>query len=228
MRSTKTLDSKYRYLDLRRERLKTNMIKRHKLMLAVRQWMDKNGFTEITTPLLTSTSPEGARDFMVPSRIHKGKFYVLPQAPQQFKQLLMVGGIDKYFQIAPCARDEDPRADRHYGVFYQIDIEMSFPTIDRLFSTCENLIKETYKTVAPDKEIMEFPFPRIPHAEAMERFGSDKPDIRFGLEMKDITEVVKDKTEFNIFNSAEVVKAIVAERAGEWSRKEIEDMETFR
>lgn len=218
---------KYRYLDLRRERIKTNIIKRHKLMLAVRNWMDEHKFTEITTPLLTSTSPEGARDFMIPSRVHKGKFYVLPQAPQQFKQLLMVGGVDKYFQIAPCARDEDPRADRHYGIFYQIDVEMSFPTIDRLFSTCENLIKDTYKTVAPDKEIVEFPFPRIPYAESMERFGSDKPDLRFGLELKELTEVVKDKTEFNIFNSAEAVKAVVAEGCGEWSRKEIEDMEKF-
>lgn len=218
---------KYRYIDLRRERIKTNIIKRHKLMLAVRQWMDQHGFTEITTPLLTSTSPEGARDFMVPSRIHKGKFYVLPQAPQQFKQLLMVGGVDKYFQIAPCARDEDPRADRHYGIFYQIDIEMSFPTIDRLFSTCEDLIKDTYKTVAPDKEIVEFPFPRIPYAESMERFGTDKPDLRFGFELHDITEIVKDKTEFNIFNSAEVVKTIVAEGCGEWSRKDIEELESY-
>ena len=148
-------------MDLRRPRLQANMRKRHKLILAVRNWMDEKGFTEVTTPLLTTTSPEGARDFAVPARLNPGKFYVLPQAPQQFKQLLMVGGLDKYFQIAPCLRDEDPRADRHYGAFYQIDMEMSFPTIEEIFGTAEGVINETYKTVAEDKEIMEFPFPRI-------------------------------------------------------------------
>lgn len=216
---------KYRYIDLRRERLQRIVKQKHKLILAVRNWMDQKGFTEVITPLLTSTSPEGARDFVIPSRLNPGKFFVLPQAPQQFKQLLMVGGLDKYFQIAPCARDEDPRADRHAGVFYQIDMEMSFPNIDKIFATAENLIKDTYKVVAPDKQIQEFPFPRISYQEAMERFGSDKPDLRFGLELKEITDIVKGKTEFNVFNSASVVKCIVATGCGEWSRKEIEDME---
>jgi aspartyl-tRNA synthetase len=218
---------KYRYLDLRRQRLQEHMHKKHKLILAIRNWMDSRGFTEVITPLLTSTSPEGARDFVVPSRLHPGKFYVLPQAPQQYKQLLMVGGLDKYFQIAPCARDEDPRADRHAGVFYQIDLEMSFPTVDTLFGEAEQLLQNTYQVVAPHKKIAQVPFPRITHAEASERYGSDKPDIRFGLELKTITEVVKGKTEFNIFNQAKVVRAIVAEDCGECSRTQIMEMEEY-
>jgi aspartyl-tRNA synthetase len=215
----------YRYIDLRRERIKDLMKKKHKYLLSVRNWMSENGFTEVITPLLTSTSPEGARDFVVPSRVHQGLAFVLPQAPQQYKQLLMVGGVDRYFQIAPCARDEDPRADRHAGVFYQIDIEISFPTIDEIFGVCENLIKDTYSVVSPQKRISQFPFPRISYEDSMDRFGSDKPDIRFGMELQDITEVVKDKTEFSIFNQAEYVKCIVAEGCGEWSRKDIETME---
>jgi len=218
---------KYRYIDLRRPRLAKIMQNKSKYILAVRNWMDKNGFTEVMTPLLTTSSPEGARDFLVPSRIHKGKFFVLPQAPQQFKQLLMVGGVDKYFQIAPCMRDEDPRADRHAGAFYQIDIEMSFPTVDRLFGTAENLIKETYQTIAPQKTIAKFPFPRITYKEAMDKYGSDKPDTRFGLELQDITETIKGKSEFNVFNNAEVIKCLVAPKCAEYSKTQIDKLETL-
>ncbi len=218
---------KYRYLDLRRSRLATILKQKDAYLLSVRNWMNKAGFTEVMTPLLTVSSPEGARDFIVPSRIHKGKFFVLPQAPQQFKQLLMVGGVDRYFQIAPCLRDEDPRADRHAGAFYQIDIEISFPTVDEIFSVCENLIKDTYQVIAPQKKIKQFPFPRITYTEALDKYGSDKPDTRFELLLSDITEVVKNKTEFSIFNTASVVKAIVAPKCGSWSRSEFEKLEKF-
>lgn len=218
---------KYRFVDLRRERIKNNLILRSKFMSAVRAHMTAQGALEVTTPLLTTSSPEGARDFMVPSRLQNGKVYVLPQAPQQYKQLLMVGGVDKYYQIAPCLRDEDPRADRHYGAFYQVDFEMSFPTQKKLFDMCEGVIKATYKGVAPEKTLQSEDFVQIPYDEAMDRFGSDKPDIRFGMELQDITEVVKDKTEFKIFNSAEKVKCLVVEGGAELTRKDIGELEDF-
>ncbi len=217
---------KYRFLDLRRPRLQKILKLRHKYFLEVRKWFDAHNFTEVTTPLLTSTSPEGARDFIIPSRIHPGKFYVLPQAPQQFKQLLMVSGVDRYFQLAPCARDEDPRADRHYGVFYQIDIEISFPTREEIFSVCENLIYDTYKSVAPNKKILNYPFPILSHQQALNTYGTDKPDLRFGLTLEDLTDTLKDKTEFKVFNSSQSIQAIVVPKTS-FSRNQLRELEDF-
>jgi aspartyl-tRNA synthetase len=216
---------KYRFLDLRRQKMAQIIKLKARYTTAVRQIMDSLGFTEIVTPILTSTSPEGARDFIIPSRIHPGKFYVLPQAPQQFKQLLMVGGVNRYYQIAPCFRDEDPRADRHYGAFYQIDMEMSFPTQDEIFEVAETLVKQVSELVAPQKTIKQFPFPRITYLDCLDKYGTDKPDARFELFLKDITTVVKDKTEFNIFNTSEVTKLIVGPSLASWSHTDIEKAE---
>lgn len=218
---------KYRFIDLRRTKLASIMKSKAKYISAIRHYLESQNFTEVYTPVLTSSSPEGARDFIIPSRIHKGKFYVLPQAPQQFKQLLMVGGVDRYYQIAPCFRDEDPRADRHYGAFYQIDIEISFPTIDEIFGVCENLIQTVYPLVAPQKKLKQFPFPRISYLESFEKYGTDKPDVRFDLFLQDITQVVKNNTEFGIFNTADSVKLISAPDCASWSKTDLERMEKF-
>ena len=184
---------KYRYLDLRNDRLKSNIILRSKVIQFLREEMIKQGFLEVQTPILTSSSPEGARDYLVPSRLHEGRFYALPQAPQQFKQLLMVSGFDKYFQIAPCFRDEDPRADRAPGEFYQLDFEMSFATQEDVFKVIEEVVPYTFKKFTNWK-VDEGPFIRIPYKEAMEKYGIDKPDLRNPLYIIDLPDFFKKCT----------------------------------
>ena len=178
---------KYRFLDLRRETLHKNIMKRTRIIAKIRELMQNAAFTEFQTPILTASSPEGARDFLVPSRLHNGMFYALPQAPQQYKQLLMMSGFDRYFQIAPCFRDEDPRADRFYGEFYQLDVEMSFVEQEDIFQTMEPVIREVFSTFADGKRVSET-FRRIPYAESMRKYGSDKPDLRNPIEMQAVTE----------------------------------------
>ena len=169
---------KFRYLDLRRPRMSKNMKIRSRLTMFIREWLSKKDFVEIETPILTKTTPEGARDFIVPSRLQPGKFYALPQSPQQYKQLLMVAGFERYFQIARCFRDEDPRADRAYGEFTQLDLEMSFVTQNDILTLVEELFTDLVKEIFPEKKIIESPWPRIPHKEAIEKYGNDKPDLR--------------------------------------------------
>ncbi|MBE5805121.1 MAG: aspartate--tRNA ligase [Clostridiales bacterium] len=182
---------KYRYLDLRSDNIRENLKLRAKVIQFLRDKMIEKDFLEVQTPILTASSPEGARDYLVPSRLHKGKFYALPQAPQQFKQLLMVAGIDKYFQIAPCFRDEDARADRVAGEFYQLDMEMSFATQDDIFAVMEPIMYETFKKFS-GKEVSKYPFKRITYKDAMAKYGSDKPDLRNPLEIVDVTDVFED------------------------------------
>jgi aspartyl-tRNA synthetase len=175
---------KYRFLDLRRESLHGNIMRRVAIVAKMRELMRAAGFNEFQTPILTASSPEGARDFLVPSRLHQGKFYALPQAPQQFKQLIMMAGFDRYFQIAPCFRDEDPRADRLPGEFYQLDVEMSFVTQDDVFSAMEPVIRGVFETFADGKPVTQS-FERIPYGIAMRKYGTDKPDLRNKIQMKD-------------------------------------------
>lgn len=189
---------KYRFLDLRREKIHNNIILRSQIIKSIRQRMQDQGFNEFQTPILTASSPEGARDYLVPSRIHPGKFYALPQAPQQFKQLLMCAGFDKYFQIAPCFRDEDARADRSPGEFYQLDVEMSFVTQDDVFSTMEPIIYGLFKEFS-DKKISKPPFKRIPYEESMLKYGSDKPDLRNPIIIHDVSTIFLDSG-FSIFS----------------------------
>ncbi|MFM1920517.1 MAG: aspartate--tRNA ligase [Candidatus Hydrogenedentota bacterium] len=219
----------YRFLDLRRDRLHKNILLRSATAKLVREHLTSRGFTEYNTPILTSSSPEGARDYLVPSRLYPGQFYALPQAPQQFKQLLMVSGFDRYFQIAPCFRDEDSRADRSPGEFYQIDIEMSFITQDDLFAELEDLMVNIFTTLS-SKTINAHHFPRIPYREAMEKYGSDKPDIRYGLEMVDCTDLFGN-CELKVFASqvstGGAVKVINAKGAADQPRKFFDDAEKF-
>lgn len=195
---------RYRFLDLRREKLHNNILLRSKVISRIRALMTEQGFTEIQTPILTASSPEGARDFVVPSRLHPGKFYALPQAPQQFKQLLMCSGFNRYFQIAPCFRDEDARADRSPGEFYQLDMEMSFPTQDEIFAVCEYVLGAIFAEFSGGKEVTQGAFPRIPYAEAMLRYGCDKPDLRNPIRLADATEVFRDSG-FSVF--ANIIKS---------------------
>ena len=220
---SETLRLKYRYLDLRRASLARNFILRNKAVQSVRRYLDDQGFLEIETPILTKSTPEGARDFLVPSRLNNGEFYALPQSPQLFKQLLMVAGMERYYQVVKCFRDEDLRADRQ-PEFTQIDMEMSFVNEEKVMGLAEGMVRtlfrETIGHELPD------PFPRMAYAEAVGRFGLDKPDIRFGLELKDITETVRN-TKFKLFSKAELVKVMKVPSGGELSRKEIDDYTEF-
>ena len=215
---------KYRYLDLRRLDLKKKIITRSNIMKSAREYLADSGFIEIETPVLCKSTPEGARDYLVPSRVNKGQFYALPQSPQIFKQLLMVSGFDKYFQIAPCFRDEDPRADRAPGEFYQLDFEMSFATQEDVFKVVEDVIPYTFKKFTNWK-VDEGPFVRIPYREAMEKYGIDKPDLRNPLIIQDVTKVFKN-IEFNAFKD-KTVKAIVVPNGAEQGRKFFDKMTEF-
>ena len=214
----------YRFLDLRNEKLHKTIILRSEIMKTIRNKMDELGFTEIQTPILANSSPEGARDFLVPSRLHPGEFYALPQAPQQFKQLLMVSGFDRYYQIAPCFRDEDPRADRAPGEFYQLDFEMSFAEQEDVLNILEEIFTTIFKKHT-NWEMTNTPFPRIPYREAMEKYGSDKPDLRNPLIIQDVTKLFEN-TEFNAFKEKKI-KAILVENGAEQGRKFFDNMSEY-
>jgi len=218
----------YRYLDIRRSKMLNNLKMRHRMIMSIRNYMDKAGFLDVDTPVLTKSTPEGARDFLVPSRTNPGTFYALPQSPQLFKQLLMIGGVEKYFQIAKCFRDEDLRADRQ-PEFTQLDIEMSFVEKEDVMNEIEGLAKYVFKNVTGEEA--NYTFQRMPYAEAMDRFGSDKPDLRFEVELKDLSDIVKNSS-FNAFSSTVqnggLVKAVVAPNANEkFSRKVISEYEEY-
>lgn len=212
---------KYRYIDLRRERVHRNLMLRSNIIASLRHRMIEQGFTEFQTPILTASSPEGARDFLVPARLHPGKFYALPQAPQQFKQLAMVAGFDRYFQIAPCFRDEAARADRSPGEFYQLDFEMSFVTQEDVFETLEPVMEGIFKEFAPTHTVSSAPFERIPYKQAMKEYGSDKPDLRNPLKLVDVSEAFKNSS-FGLFakivEAGGEVRAVPAPGAGSFPR----------
>jgi len=220
---------RYRYLDLRRERMRANLELRHRVVKFIRDYLDERGFLEIETPILFKTTPEGARDYLVPSRLHPGEFYALPQSPQQLKQLLMVGGIERYFQIARCFRDEDQRGDRQ-PEFTQLDIEMSFVTREDVMSLAEGLFTELVAEVVPHKQLFASPWPRLNYHEIMDRFGKDNPDIRFGMELVDLTDLAPG-CGFGVFESAVDrgghVRGINARGLGDYSRKQIDELVEF-
>ncbi len=222
-----SLRLQYRYLDLRRDRLQRNLILRHKIVKAIRDYLDVRDFVEIETPILIKSTPEGARDYVVPSRLHPGEFYALPQSPQQLKQLLMVSGMDRYYQIARCFRDEDLRADRQ-PEFTQLDLEMSFVDMEEVLELTEGLFSELIELAG--LTITTKPFPRLTYAESMFRYGTDKPDLRFGLEIVDISDIVA-RSEFNVFSSVVgfggVVRCISVPNLGDISRKDIDNLTTF-
>jgi aspartyl-tRNA synthetase len=216
---------KYRYLDLRRPRMKENLLLRHRIIKFIRDFLDARGFIEVETPILIKSTPEGARDYLVPSRLHPGKFYALPQSPQQIKQLLMVAGLEKYYQIARCFRDEDSRADRQ-PEFTQLDLEMSFVDEEDVISLVEELFFTMVSTLKPEKR-MHKPFPRLSYAEALERFGTDKPDLRFGIELKDLSDIVVS-SEFSVFRNAlgrgGKVKGICVPGGASYSRRQLDEL----
>ncbi len=216
---------KYRYLDLRRERMQRNMLLRHRVIKFMRDFLDREGFLEIETPILIKSTPEGARDYLVPSRLYPGKFYALPQSPQQLKQLLMVAGYDKYFQIARCFRDEDQRADRQ-PEFTQLDLEMSFVEQEDILNLIERLLVELVREVTPHKRLVT-PFPRMTYAEALERYGTDKPDLRYALELVNLSDIVAD-TQVQVFKAAldhgGQVKGIRVPGCGDYSRKQLDEL----
>jgi aspartyl-tRNA synthetase len=219
---------KYRYLDLRREKLRDNIVLRHRVIKFMRDFLDARGFIEVETPILIKSTPEGARDYLVPSRVHPGKFYALPQSPQQLKQLLMVAGFDRYYQIAKCFRDEDQRADRQ-PEFTQLDLEMSFVEEEDILTLMEELFTSLVENVTPNMRVVK-PFPRLSFAEAMERYGADKPDLRYGLEIKDLADIVAE-CDFAVFRSAidggGRVRGICAPGCGNYSRRQINELAEF-
>ncbi len=217
---------KYRYLDLRREKMQRNLLLRHNVIKFMRDYLSDKGFLEVETPLLFKTTPEGARDYLVPSRLQPGSFYALPQSPQQLKQLLMVAGVDRYFQIARCLRDEDLRGDRQ-PEFTQLDLEMSFVHRDDVLNIVEDLFTKMVAKILPEKRLLASPWPRFTHAEVVERYGNDKPDLRFGMELFDLSEIFA-KSEFRVFQMAlenkGVIKCIIAPGCAEYTRREVDDL----